>query len=207
MGFCLFNNVAVAAAHALEVHGMERVAILDWDVHHGNGTEAIFYEDPRVLYTSIHQSPLYPGTGAAGDTGAGEGTGFTINLPVPAGTGSEEFTSLVQHVFAPVVRDWAPGLIAISAGYDAHVADPLASCRVDEAGYGAMAASIRRLAVELEVPVLVCLEGGYAPDALGRSVVATLDGLSGDAAPDDAQAGFASPYRERLAERWPVLAP
>jgi acetoin utilization deacetylase AcuC-like enzyme len=179
MGFCLFNNIAVATAHALAEHDVERTLILDWDVHHGNGTEAIFAASNRVLYASIHQSPLYPGTGAAGDTGVGEGEGYTINLPVPPGSGPDDFLSLVQHVVVPAARRHRPGLVAISAGYDAHRADPLAECLLDEDAYADMAATMRDLAAELDAPVLVCLEGGYAEDALAASVVATIDALDG----------------------------
>src|SRR3954447_24980218 len=174
MGFCLFNNVAVAAAHAIAQGGAERVLILDWDVHHGNGTEAIFYGSSEVLYSSIHQSPLYPGTGAAADVGSGAGEGYTVNLPVPPGAGPDRFLALVQQVIAPVAREWKPGLLCISAGYDAHRDDPLANCELDDAAYGDMAASMWELAGELEAPLLVCLEGGYSLGALSRSVLATL---------------------------------
>jgi acetoin utilization deacetylase AcuC-like enzyme len=201
MGFCLFNNVAVAAAHAIDACDTERVLILDWDVHHGNGTEAIFADSARVLYASIHQWPLYPGTGAADFTGTGEGEGYTLNLPVSPGAGSEEFLAIVQHVVAPVAHGFAPGLIAISAGYDAHRDDPLASCLVDTETYGEMAASIRELAAELGVPVLVCLEGGYSPSALAASVLATIESLAGDAEPRQASAAAAGPHLERLRDR------
>jgi acetoin utilization deacetylase AcuC-like enzyme len=207
MGFCLFNNVAAAAAHATAKLGVERVLVLDWDVHHGNGTEAIFYDSPQVLYTSIHQSPLYPGTGAATDFGSGEGEGYTVNLPVPPGSGPDDFLSLVQAVVAPIGREWRPDLICISAGYDAHRDDPLANCELDDAAYGEMAATMRDLAAELGVPVLICLEGGYSLGALARSVVATLEAFAGDRAPRTAPAEPAEPYRERLARFWPVLAP
>jgi acetoin utilization deacetylase AcuC-like enzyme len=180
--------------------------VLDWDVHHGNGTEAIFYGSSQVLYSSIHQSPLYPGTGAATDFGSGEGEGYTVNLPVPPGTGSDEFLALVQLVVAPIARQWRPDLLCISAGYDAHRDDPLANCEVDDGGYWDMAASMRELAGELGAPLLVCLEGGYSLDALARSVVATLDAISGDRSPRQAQSSPAAPYRERLARFWPVLA-
>ena len=177
MGFCLFNNVAVARrARASTRRGAERVLILDWDVHHGNGTEAIFYGSAEVLYASIHQSPLYPGTGAAGDIGSGEGEGYTVNLPVPPGSGPDEFLSLVQHV---VVADRA----GVAAGAALHLGrlrrPPRRPARQLRAGRrGAtrdMAATMRDLAGELGAPVLVCLEGGYALGALARSVVATLE--------------------------------
>jgi acetoin utilization deacetylase AcuC-like enzyme len=206
MGFCLFNNVAVAAAHAIAECGVERVLVLDWDVHHGNGTEEIFYASDQVLYVSIHQSPLYPGTGAAGDIGSGDGQGYTINLPVPPGSGNREFLSLVQHVVVPVAREWRPQLLCISAGYDAHREDPLANCELDDAAYREMAATMRELGAELGAPVLVCLEGGYALEALARSTVATLEALSGGASPGAAPEEPAAPYRERLGSYWPSLA-
>ena len=206
MGFCLFNNVAVAAAHAVAECGAERVLILDWDVHHGNGTEAIFYDSSEVLYSSIHQSPLYPGTGAATDFGSGAGEGYTVNLPVPPGSGPDEFLALVQHVVAPIAREWRPGLLCISAGYDAHRDDPLANCEVDDAGYWDMAATMRELAGELGVPLLICLEGGYSLAALARSVVATLEAVSGEGDPREAPIEPAAPYRERLARFWTGLA-
>ncbi len=134
MGFCLFNNAAVAATHALAACGAERVLVLDWDVHHGNGTERIFAASPEVLYASIHQSPLYPGTGAAEYAGEGPGEGYTVNLPVPAGSDSETFLALVEHVVVPIARAYEPGLIVISAGYDAHRDDPLASCAARDRG-------------------------------------------------------------------------
>jgi acetoin utilization deacetylase AcuC-like enzyme len=202
MGFCLLNNVAVGAAHALAAHRVERVLVVDWDVHHGNGTEAIFARSADVLYASIHQWPLYPGTGPAEYEGAGDGEGYTINLPVPPGSGSDEFVALVQHVIVPVARSYRPGLVAISAGYDAHRDDPLASCMLDAAAYADMAASVRDLAADLDVPVLVCLEGGYAPRALGESVVATLTALDGNDAPRAAPREAAEPHLARVASRW-----
>jgi acetoin utilization deacetylase AcuC-like enzyme len=206
MGFCLFNNVAVGAAHAIHAAGVERVLVLDWDVHHGNGTEAIFAGSDEVLYASIHQWPLYPGTGPADYVGVGAGEGYTVNLPVPPGSGSETFLSLVQHVVAPIAREYRPGLIAISAGYDAHRDDPLAECNVDTEGYGDMTATMRALAAELGVPVLVCLEGGYDPGALAASAVATVKSLGSDAVPPEAPREPAATFAERHVRRWPALA-
>jgi acetoin utilization deacetylase AcuC-like enzyme len=202
MGFCLFDNIAVAAAHALAEGGVERVLVLDWDVHHGNGTEAIFAASSSVLYASVHQWPLYPGTGPAAYVGEGEGEGFTVNLPVDPGSGSDEFLSLVQHVVAPIARSFAPGLIAISAGYDAHRDDPLADCRVDEGGYADMAATVRDFAAELGAPVLVCLEGGYDPDALAASVLATIEAIGGDREPRLAPTEPAKAHLARHGNRW-----
>jgi acetoin utilization deacetylase AcuC-like enzyme len=202
MGFCLFNNVAIAATHALAACGAERVLVLDWDVHHGNGTEAIFAGSRAVLYASIHQSPLYPGTGPADYVGTGEGEGYTVNLPVPPGAGPDEFLSLAQHVVAPIGRAYAPDLIAVSAGYDAHRADPLASCVLDEAAYADLAATVRELGAELGAPVLVCLEGGYQPAALGASVVATLEALGSEREPRRAPIEPAEAHLERGRDRW-----
>ena len=201
MGFCLVNQIAVAAEHA-RARGVERVLVFDWDVHHGNGTEDIFKSSPDVLYASIHGWPLYPGTGDVSYVGVGEGEGFTANMPVPAGAGDELFEALTEHVVVPIAREFEPGLIAISAGFDAHAADPLASCEVSEDGYRAMARTMTSLAAELDVPLLVCLEGGYDPVALGASVVATLDALRTGGATGAADASLAEPYRERLGRHW-----
>jgi acetoin utilization deacetylase AcuC-like enzyme len=206
MGFCLFNNVAVAASHAIAECGAERVLILDWDVHHGNGTEAIFASSADVVYVSIHQSPLYPGTGDAAFTGVGEGEGHTVNLPVPPGSGPDDFVALVQHVVAPLAREFRPDLLAISAGYDAHRADPLASCLLDEDAFADMSAHMRDLGAELDAPVLVCLEGGYDPPALAASVVATIAALDSDRPAREVELGTAGPHRERVAASWPALA-
>jgi acetoin utilization deacetylase AcuC-like enzyme len=201
MGFCLFNNVAVAARWARDAHGVERVLILDWDVHHGNGTQDVFYESDDVLFVSIHQWPLYPGTGAIGETGAGAGKGYTLNLPVPPGSGDEVYAALVEHVVVPRAREYAPGLVLISAGFDAHVDDPLASCRVTDEGYVTMARSVRALCEGLGVPVGVLLEGGYELGALARGMRGTLAALVGDefaGAPEVERHELAEAFRRRL---------
>jgi acetoin utilization deacetylase AcuC-like enzyme len=183
MGFCLFANISIAARYALDSLGADRVFILDWDVHHGNGTEAIWWTSPQVLFASIHQWPFYPGTGALSDVGAGEGEGLTINMPVPAGAGDAEFLSLVEHVVLPVAREFRPDLILVSAGYDAHRDDPIGDCRVSTRAYAQMALKVRALALELNAPAGGVLEGGYDLNALAESVAATLEALAegGDA--------------------------
>ena len=208
MGFCLFNNVAVAARWALNERGLQRVMIVDYDVHHGNGTNSVFHSDPRVLFVSIHQSPLYPGTGPAGDVGSGEGRGFTVNLPVAPGAGDRVFGSLVDWVAVPLARAFAPQLVLISAGYDAHRDDPLGQCEVTEPGYADMTRSMRRVCEELEAPVGCVLEGGYALDALARSVAATLTALQEPVAadwPDRTVAPALGAKLEHLSEWWPEL--
>ena len=130
MGFCLFGNAAIAARHALDSLGAERVFVLDWDVHHGNGTNRIFFDSPEVLFASIHQWPFYPGTGRLDEVGEGEGEGFSLNLPVPGGSGEDVFLSLLEHVAEPAARQFAPDLILLSAGFDAHRADPVGGCNL-----------------------------------------------------------------------------
>jgi acetoin utilization deacetylase AcuC-like enzyme len=210
MGFCLFNNVAVAARRARDAHGCQRVMVLDWDVHHGNGTNDIFWTDDGVLYVSIHQWPLYPGTGAPDDLGAEAGLGYSVNLPVPPGSGDETFVSLVEHLAVPLARAYEPQLFLVSAGFDAHRDDPLASCLVSDGGYAAMAGSVRRVCAELgDVPVGVVLEGGYALGALARSVAAVLDVLAASEAPpapDVPLSPLAAEARGRVARFWPAVS-
>ncbi len=209
MGFCLFNNAAIAARRAIDGHGLERVLILDWDVHHGNGTNDIFHADPQVLFASIHQWPLYPGTGSMSDEGSGAGEGYTVNLPVPGGSGDALWCSLVEHVVGPLATAFAPQLVLVSAGYDAHADDPLAGCEVTDDGYATMAGSVRRMAESLGVPVGLILEGGYDLGALARSVARTLEVLGAPdapSAPDLPLHAVAGEAASRLAARWPALA-
>ncbi|HXW58694.1 MAG TPA: histone deacetylase [Solirubrobacteraceae bacterium] len=180
MGFCLFNNVAIAAELALAELGAGRVFILDWDVHHGNGTAEIFRRRADVLYASIHQAPFYPGTGPLEDAGCGEGEGFTINLPVPAGSGGELWVALLAHVVLPAAVAFAPDLVLVSAGFDAHAEDPLAACELQTAAFAEMARRVRALASAAAIPVGAVLEGGYNPPVLGECVGAVLDALAGE---------------------------
>ena len=180
MGFCLFNNVAIAAELAIRELGARRVFILDWDVHHGNGTAEAFRARPDVLFASIHQSGIYPGTGALSDVGSGPGEGYTINLPVSAGSEEELWLSLIEHIVIPAAREFAPDLVLISAGFDAHRLDPLAGCRLEAGSFAEMARHARDLAGALDVPLGAVLEGGYEPAALALCVQETLAALSGD---------------------------
>jgi acetoin utilization deacetylase AcuC-like enzyme len=185
MGFCLFANVAVACRHALDALGAERVLIVDWDVHHGNGTNTIFHGSREVLFVSIHQFPFWPGTGPLQDVGEGDAEGYSINLPVPAGTGEAAFLSLLEHVVAPAARQYRPDLILISAGYDAHRDDPLGGLSLETSSYGAMSARMRALGEELGAPVGAVLEGGYDLRALATSVAETMAALANGATPPE----------------------
>ena len=177
MGFCLFNNVAVAAQHAIRQHKLERVLIVDWDVHHGNGTQDYFYERDDVLFFSVHQYPFYPGTGAAREIGSGAGAGYTVNVPLRGGVGDDGYGRVFDEVLAPLARRYRPQMIVVSAGYDAHVADPIGGMAVSIAGFYGMAERVRRLAAEIdecEGRVAAVLEGGYNVEALAASVSATV---------------------------------
>jgi acetoin utilization deacetylase AcuC-like enzyme len=178
MGFCLFNNTAIAAALAIEELGARRVLVLDWDVHHGNGTAETFRRRSDVLFVSIHQAGIYPGTGPLSDAGSGPGLGYTINLPVPSGSEADLWLSLIEHVVLPAAASFEPDLVLISAGFDAHVADPLASSRLEASSFADMARHVRDFARERAIPLGAVLEGGYAPKALAECVHATLTALA-----------------------------
>ena len=182
MGFCLLNNVAAAASAAL-AGGASRVAVVDWDVHHGNGTQDIFWTDDRVLFISLHEHPLYPGTGAAREVGEGAGLGFTINVPLPAASNDAVYRLAFEEIVLPAVRRFRPDLVLISAGFDAHARDPLASMMLTEPGYAWMAASLRAVADEHAGGRLgVVLEGGYDLTAIETSMEATLLAALGEPA-------------------------
>jgi acetoin utilization deacetylase AcuC-like enzyme len=206
MGFCLFNNIAIAAELAIRELGTGRVFILDWDVHHGNGTAEAFRRRADVLFASIHQSGIYPGSGPLSDVGSGPGEGFTINLPVPAGSEEELWLSLIEHIVVPAAHAFEPDLVLVSAGFDAHRADPLAGCRLESASFAEIARHVRDLAERLDVPLGVVLEGGYEPAALAESVLETLAALAGDEQPHSAapEALLTSRAAAQIAHYWPL---
>jgi acetoin utilization deacetylase AcuC-like enzyme len=178
MGFCLFNNVAVAAAHARTL-GLARVAIVDYDVHHGNGTQHMFERDPHVLYVSTHQFPYYPGTGAADEVGIGDGRGFTVNVPLEAGALDDDYRVAFSEIVIPVVRQFAPDLLIVSAGFDAHEHDPLAGMRLTTPAFAAMTADLRAVAADCcAARMVVVTEGGYDLHALGASIDVVAETLS-----------------------------
>lgn len=191
MGFCLFNSVAVAAAAAI-ASGVERVAVVDVDVHHGNGTQSIFYGDPRVLYVSSHQFPFYPGTGAADETGTGEGKGFNVNIPMEAGSTDADYDLVYRAIAVPVLEQFKPQLTLISAGYDAHEADPLASMRMSASGYARIVAQLKAAAAKSGALALVT-EGGYDLPALRDCLQITLSVLNTDAGAGTTNEFTASP--------------
>jgi acetoin utilization deacetylase AcuC-like enzyme len=207
MGFCLFDSIAVAAALAVEALGAARVLILDWDVHHGNGTEAIFGERDDVLFISLQQEGIWPGSGLPEDVGSGAGTGFTINLPVPAASGRDVFLSMLDRVVAPVATEFAPDLILISAGYDSHREDPLAGLALASEDFGQMTVEVRELGARVGAPVGAVLEGGYAPQALAESVEETMRALGGEGRPVIApETEVAEEAAARVAAHWPAAA-
>jgi acetoin utilization deacetylase AcuC-like enzyme len=178
MGFCLFNNIAVAAEHALNAHGLERVAIVDWDVHHGNGTQAAFWRRPDVLFISLHQYPFYPGSGSAAERGDGPGEGYTINIPLPAGSDDAVYHAQLTDIVIPALQAFQPDLLFISAGFDAHTDDPLAMMRVTTDAFANWARLLKGTADDLcDGKLVLLLEGGYNLRALGESVVAVLRAL------------------------------
>jgi acetoin utilization deacetylase AcuC-like enzyme len=188
MGFCLFNNVAIAAASAISELGLRRVFVLDWDVHAGNGTAEIFRRRGDVLFASIHQSGLFPGTGPLQDSGSGDGEGYTINLPVAAGSQEDEWLSLLEQVVLPAAAAFEPELVLVSAGFDAHIEDPLADCRLRTSSFAEMSMLVRDAAAAAGAPLGVVLEGGYNRGILAECVCAVLPALAGEGTPSGAGA-------------------
>jgi acetoin utilization deacetylase AcuC-like enzyme len=206
MGFCLFNNIAVATAYALDELGLERVLIVDWDVHHGNGTQAAFYKDPRVLFFSMHEAGHYPGTGMAREVGADEGAGFTVDVPLQAGAGDGAVRLAFDSLVGPLTRAFRPELILVSAGYDPQKGDPLGDLEFSQAAFQWMAAYLLRLGEEIGASGPLCfLEGGYVPEMAAGSILATIRGLQGDAPSFEpvASADERADVREALEEAKP----
>ena len=210
MGFCLFNNVAVAAAHAL-ARGLTRVLVLDFDVHHGNGTQEIFAAERRVLYVSSHAWPFYPGTGALQESGAGDARGFTVNLPMPMGCGDGEYAHLYREIVVPIGRAFDPELVLVSAGFDAYGGDPLAGMRLTAAGYGELAAAcLETAAGAAQSRAVFVLEGGYDLDGLAAGGAAVAGQLLGEARPRitapcaPSFAALVASQRRFLASWWPI---
>jgi acetoin utilization deacetylase AcuC-like enzyme len=194
MGFCLFNNVAVAAAYLRRKFGLRRILVMDWDVHHGNGTQNAFYTDPGVLYVSTHRYPFYPGTGAAEEVGAGEGRGYTVNIPFPAGFGDAEYLAAFESIVQPIAMQYQPDFVLISAGFDPHARDPLGGMGVSAAGFARMAQSLLAVARESSGDRCVAvLEGGYDLEAIRDSCDAVLAELVGDGGAT--QPAEAAPHR------------
>jgi acetoin utilization deacetylase AcuC-like enzyme len=209
MGFCLFNNIAVAAAHA-RTKGAARVAIVDYDVHHGNGTQHMFETDPNVLYVSLHQFPFYPGTGAADEAGSGAGKGFTVNLPLEIGSVDDDYHVAFREVVVPVLRQYDPDLLLVSAGFDAHERDPLAGMRLTSAAFGAMTMELRKVAEACcEGRIVLMTEGGYDLRALAESLQAAVESLAASSAePGWLPSGVASDRgRAAVSAAKRVLAP
>ena len=186
MGFCLFNNIAIAAKHALAKYKLERVGIIDFDVHHGNGTQGTFYDNPQVLYISTHQYPLFPGTGTIEETGSGAARGTTINIPLPTGCGNVEYLQSFEQIIVPTIKRFKPQLILVSAGYDAHWADGIAYMQVSITGFAQMIRILKELADELcSGRLALSLEGGYNLSALAATIKATFDVLLGNTEIED----------------------
>lgn len=196
MGFCLFNNLAIAVRYAQKAHHLQRVLLVDFDIHHGNGSQEIFYGDPTVLYFSVHQSPHYPGTGRIEETGSGAGKGYTVNVPLPAECGDRAYTRVIEEVLIPIAQRFKPELVAVSAGYDGHWVDPLADMRLSTSGFATIATYLYNLANELCGGRMAgVLEGGYDLRALAASVMATLVVWAGGE-PEDSLGPYEHDHRE-----------
>lgn len=203
MGFCLLNNVAVAAAHA-RARGVARVLVLDWDVHHGNGTQEMFFADPSVLYVSLHQSPYYPGTGSIHEVGEREGRGYNVNVPLSAGAGPAEYAAAFDRIVCPIVEAYRPELVLLSAGYDAHRRDPIGGMTLEDDTYRLLTERLR-LALPATCPIAVVLEGGYDLAGLRGALDATFQGLAN---PNPARPPLGEPrgaYSAELDRAWSVL--
>ncbi|HEY4715612.1 MAG TPA: histone deacetylase [bacterium] len=180
MGFCIFNNAAIAASYLIHRHKMKKILIIDWDLHHGNGTQWAFYTNPSVLYFSTHQYPYYPGTGAIGEFGSGDGEGFNVNVPLPAGMINADYAETFKRILVPVAEEYSPEFVLVSAGFDAHRDDPLGGMKLTDAGFGYLAGIVKNLADKTAMGRLAfCLEGGYNLNALRESIRAVIEALKG----------------------------
>jgi acetoin utilization deacetylase AcuC-like enzyme len=179
MGFCLFNNIAIGASYALEKFNLDRIAIIDWDVHHGNGTQEIFYRTSKVFFISLHQYPFYPGTGNENEKGGGEGEGFTLNFPLPAGTGGDIYLKIFREEILKTLEEYSPQMIFISAGFDAHRDDPLANMKLTEEDFSEMTKVIKEYSEKKNLSLISVLEGGYNLEALAKSIYTHLSVLNG----------------------------
>jgi acetoin utilization deacetylase AcuC-like enzyme len=217
-GFCIFNNIAIGARHAMARHGMERILIVDWDLHHGNGTQDIFYEDRQVLYCSTHQSPAYPGTGGLHETGKGLGLGYTINIPLHPGADDAFYVRVFREIICPVARMFRPDAILVSAGFDIYVGDPLGEMKVTPEGFACMTRVLLNLADECcKGRLVLVLEGGYNVQGLAKSVRAVLQELLGEtcateetlnrmmANTDESCSNLIGRVREKIRPFWPVF--
>ena len=196
MGYCLLNAVAVGAVHARRTLGLDRVLVVDWDVHHGNGTQHAFEKDPSVLFFSMHQYPHFPGTGHFTETGIGPGEGYTVNAPMPKGCGDEAYAELMASLLGPVAGQFKPDLILVSAGFDSHRDDPLGAMTMTCAGFAGLTRILMDLARDLcRSRLVLCLEGGYHHQALAESVLSVLDELAGAGPTDLPEPGSRSESR------------
>jgi len=207
MGFCLFNSAAIGAQYLRERFGLTRVLVMDWDVHHGNGTQHSFYDDSGVLYVSTHQYPYYPGTGALDEVGQGQGEGYTLNLPLSARCGDAEYQEVFEFAIDPICRQFNPEFVLISAGFDAHVRDPLGGMEVTEAGFGTMARILLRVAQEkAQGRCVALLEGGYDLEGLQKSVLRVIDEMGGENLTENVSSytprGITSPVRKVHDRYW-----
>jgi len=181
MGFCLFNNIAVGAHYLLKKHGVKKVFIIDWDIHHGNGTQNSFYSNPEVFYFSTHQYPYYPGTGAEDERGTGEGAGYTLNVPLPGGQGDDDYLNIFQEVLGPAISKFSPEFILVSAGYDTYFRDPLGTMKVTENGFYRMTEFLKKIAIDdCNGRLFLALEGGYHIEGITESVKQTILALSAE---------------------------
>ncbi len=212
MGFCLINNIAVAARHAINNLGLERVAIVDYDVHHGNGTQDVFYSDPNVLFCSTHASPYYPGTGLLHETGAAPGEGLILNAPLPLGVGDRGYEQVFQEIILPALRHWQPQLVLVSAGYDSHWSDPIGPMVLSVSGFVRLTSMLRDFAAEMcDGRLMLVLEGGYNLDAVAASVVGCIHALLGKELETDPLGTITAPEPElgnliaRIKSQHPLL--